>query len=162
MNIILIGMPGSGKTSVAEEYKKRGGKVFDTDRLIEEEYGNISEIFSTRGEEYFRTLETEVIKKVCKKDDILISTGGGSVLKAENVELFKKSGKIVYLETSLKELSRRLEKDETRPLLKGGVDKLRLLYEARTPIYERVADIKIKTDGLSVSEVLDKLLLKIK
>ncbi len=160
-NVILIGMPGSGKTTVMNTYKSKYKKnVFDTDELIEREHGRISEIFMRYGEEYFRNLETEAIKRVCRETEAFISTGGGSVLREENVKLFKESGKVVYLKTSLDTLLKRLDGDDTRPLLKGDrFARLQKLYEERTPVYGRVADIIVDTDGLDPNAVLEKIML---
>lgn len=158
-NVILVGMPGSGKTTVKNIYKKIYGKnVFDTDELIEREYGDVSGIFLRYGEEYFRDAETEAVKKVCKERGAFIATGGGIVLREENVRLLKESGRIVYLRTSPSTLYGRLEGDTSRPLLKDG-DGLRRLYEERTPIYERIADIIVDTDGLDPDAVLEKIML---
>ena len=155
-NIILIGMPACGKTTVASVY---GKNVYDTDAYIESAHGNISDIFANHGEEYFRKLETEAIKNICTNDECIISTGGGAVLREENVRLFKQSGKIVYLRTKIETLLKRLEGDASRPLLMGDRrERLTKLYNERTPIYERVADIIIDTDGLTPEEVLDKII----
>ncbi|MDE7439529.1 MAG: shikimate kinase [Clostridia bacterium] len=154
-NIILIGMPGSGKTTVTDLCTK---KVWDTDAYIENLYGNISDIFANFGEEHFRKLETEAIRQICKEDDCFIATGGGAVLREENVRLFKQSGKIVYLRTNLDTLLKRLDGDTTRPLLIGNTkERLTKLYNERTPIYESVADIIIDTDGLTPLKVLEKI-----
>lgn len=155
-NLILIGMPACGKTTVA---KLHGKKVFDTDAYIESIHGNISDIFANHGEEYFRELETEAIRKICSNEGCIISTGGGAVLRDENVRLFKQSGEIVYLRTKIETLLKRLEGDTSRPLLMGDRrERLTALFNARAPIYERVADIIIDTDGLTPEEVLDKII----
>lgn len=159
-NIIVIGMPACGKTTVANLYKKLYSKqIFDTDAFLESRYGNISDIFAEFGEEHFRKLETEAIREICKYAGIFISTGGGAVLREENVHLFKNSGKIVYLRTSLETLLKRLEGDASRPLLMGDrKERLTKLFNERTPIYEKAADIIIDTDGLKPEEVLEKIL----
>lgn len=161
--VILIGMPGSGKSTVTDLYaRKYGEEVWDTDCLITARHGDISEIFANYGEEYFRDLETEAVGYICDNAcDAFIATGGGLVLRDENVRLFKKIGKIVYLRTRLDTLAARLEGDTSRPLLQGGArQRLESLYRARTPIYERAADIIVDTDGLTSEEVLGEIFSK--
>ena len=162
-NVILIGMPGCGKTTVTDLCSKKYGKqVWDTDTYIEERYGSISDIFAKYGEEYFRSLETDAVKEVCQKDDSFISTGGGCVMREENVRLFKDSGKIIYLKAKRETLLRRLEGDFSRPLLAGNTEeRLTELFNKRAPVYERVADIVIDTDGLTPTEVLEIIFLKL-
>lgn len=157
-NIILIGMPASGKTTVASLY---GKNVWDTDAYIENRYGKISDIFAKHDEEYFRNLETEAIRQICKNSGAFISTGGGAVLREENVRLFRQSGKIVYLRAKVETLLKRLEGDTLRPLLIGDrKEKLTKLYTERSPIYESVSDIIIDTDGLTPEEVLEEIINK--
>lgn len=159
--IILIGMPGCGKTTVTDLYKKNyGGQVYDTDGLIESRYGSINKIFAERGEEYFRNIETETIREVCGyADGAFIATGGGAVLREENVKLFKNCGKIIFLRTKSETLLKRLESDDSRPLLMGDrKERLTKLYNERLPVYERVADIIIDTDGLTPEEVLERII----
>lgn len=162
MNIVLAGMPASGKSTVARVLSKLTGReVYDTDEKIVERYGAISEIFAQYGEAAFRNLETEEVKKACALDNLIISTGGGCILRGENVELLKNGGaggKIVYLRTSIDALLSRVNGDGTRPLLQGGAEqKMKKLFEERTPVYERVADFTIDTDGLTPEEIADKI-----
>ena len=148
MNTVLIGMPGSGKSTIADLYAERyGEQIYDTDACIDV------------GQEYFRELETEVIREICSYgDDAFISTGGGAVLREENVRLFKSSGRIVYLRAKPETLLKRLEGDTSRPLLQGDTaGRLTELYNRRREIYESVADIIIDTDGLTPDEVLQKI-----
>ena len=137
--IIIIGMPGSGKTTVMNLFERVYAEpTADVDCYIENEHGNISKIFADYGEEYFRDIETRTIKKVfglysdapgfladgsqkIVSSLALVSTGGGSVLREENVKIFKEQGKIVYLRAKLETLLNRLEGDKTRPLLQGGM-----------------------------------------
>ncbi len=155
MNVALIGMPLGGKTSVARALSRlTGAECYDTDGKISEKYGAISDIFAQYGEEAFRNLETEELKKACALKNVIISTGGGCVLRSENITLLKTGGKIVYLRAELKTLLSRINGDTSRPLLSGGAeDKIKKLFADRTPIYERAADIVIDTDGLSPEEI---------
>ena len=164
MNIILAGMPGSGKTTVSKCLAELGGyKLIDTDALIVEEHGEISHIFAEHGEEYFRDLETGAVKRACAIDNAVVATGGGCLLRGKNVRLFKNSGKIVYLRAGISTLLKRLEGDTTRPLLKGDAEeKLRGLFAARAHIYENAADFAVDTDDLSPEEVAKKILELIK
>ena len=159
MNIVLIGMPASGKTTVAAALAKDLGlKVLDTDALIVEKHGEINKIFEKFGEEYFRNLESEAVKEVAKNTNAVISTGGGCPLRKENVLALKKSGKIIFLRTSIDELIRRTEGDGTRPLLKGErEERLKSLLSVRTPVYEGVADFTVDTDGLTPEEIVKKI-----
>lgn len=161
MNVVLIGMPGSGKSTILRLYAEKYGKsVFDTDSLIEERYGSISDIFSEYGEKYFRTLESGIIREICAAGgEAVVATGGGAVTRSENIRLFKSFGKIVYLRTGIDALLKRLEGDASRPLLKGvRRQKLERLFSERQKLYEDTADIIVDTDGKGPSEVLDLIL----
>lgn len=159
MNIVLIGMPASGKTTVAEILGKRlGAKVLDTDALIVEKHGEINKIFENYGEEYFRDLESAVVKEVAKSNNAVISTGGGCPLRKENVQNLKRNGKIIFLRASVAELIKRTEGDGTRPLLRGErEERLRSLFAVRTPAYEEAADFTVDTDGLAPEEIADEI-----
>lgn len=158
MNIVLTGMSGCGKTTVAQVFKSSGKTVADTDCLIEKRHGKISEIFARSGERYFRDLETRAVKEVSALDGVVIATGGGCVLRAENVELLKANGKIFYLRARTDTLIKRLEGDTARPLLQGGVrDRIIKLYYERAQIYENSADYVIDTDELTPEETANKI-----
>ena len=150
MNVVLVGMPGSGKTTVSRILGKLlKMPVYDTDELVEKEHGKISDIFQTYGEEHFRNLETQAVKKVASMQNV-----GGCILKNENVILFKSSGKIVYLRAGLQTLILRVEGDTSRPLLKGKTaERLEMLYKDRANLYQSAADICVDTDKLSAAQV---------
>ena len=156
MNIVLCGMMGVGKSTagvrVAELTRR---KWVDTDILIENRHGKISDIFEYYGEGHFRALETELVAELAKADDLVISTGGGLVLKPENAELLKRNGKIFFLRASFETLLKRVRADETRPLLKDTgktAERLGELLCERTPVYELVADFIVDTDERTIEE----------
>lgn len=157
MNIVLCGMMGSGKTTVGKKIAQLTGREwYDTDEEIVKKYGEISSIFQLYGEAYFRGLETDIVKDLSQKDNLVISTGGGLVLKEENCQLLKTSGKIVFLQASLETLMKRLCDDNTRPLLStpGETLQKRLedLLKQRAPIYMRVADYIVNVDKKMAEE----------
>ncbi|MBE6038817.1 MAG: hypothetical protein E7218_06380, partial [Anaerofustis stercorihominis] len=139
-NIVLIGMPSSGKTSVGSVLSEKLGKsLVDTDSLIVEKAGmEITEIFARYGEKHFRDLETEVIKELSSKQDLIISTGGGAILREENVRALKHNGVVVFLDRPLDKL---IATDD-RPL-SSNVSDLKKRYNERIDIYNSSADIKI-------------------
>lgn len=162
MNIVLAGMPGSGKTTVAGVFKERGFGVFDTDEQIVKKHGRIADIFANFGEEKFREIETQTVRELAGLDGIVIATGGGCLLREQNVKLLKQSGKVVYLRTAPKTLFKRVEGDTERPLLQGDTfAKINKLFAQRAPVYEGAADIIIDTDGRSPEEIADLLMEKL-
>ncbi len=162
MNIILCGMMGVGKSSVGIRIaEKTGRRWYDTDIVISDRHGSISDIFEFYGEAHFRALETEVVRELAGKDGLVISTGGGLVLKPENNELLKQNGKIVFMRAGFETLLKRVRADETRPLLKNNgkiAERLGMLLSERTPVYEAVADLIVDTDDRTVDEVADTII----
>ena len=152
-NIILIGFMGSGKTSFGKWIAKNHGRNFyDTDELIESsQLRSISDIFAENGEEYFRELETDTVRRMLddKVSGGVISVGGGLPLRAENRRLLKRLGTVVYLKADVAELVKRLEKDNTRPLLAGGSleEKINRLISERSEFYEEAADLEVDTSA---------------
>ena len=161
MNIVLCGMMGVGKSSVGVRVAERTGRMwYDTDVVISDRHGRISDIFEFYGEAHFRALETEIVRELSARDGLVISTGGGLVLKPENNELLKKNGKIFFLRATFETLLKRVRADETRPLLKNTgktAETLGKLLKERTPVYEHVADYIIDTDGRTVREIADEI-----
>ena len=160
-NIVLTGLMGSGKTTIGKYLAQRTGMEFiDTDELIVQKAKKpISQIFKDEGELYFRDLEAEVIEKSSQKSGCIISTGGGAVLRDENIENLQETGVLFYLEASAEELYARVKDDSSRPLLKGDnpVNILRRLLIARKPFYEK-ADFKIITENKTLEEVSKQIL----
>ena len=162
MNLILCGMMGAGKTTIGIKIAElTGRRWYDTDGLIVDKHGKISDIFEYYGEAHFRKLETEIVKDLAKKDGLVISTGGGLVLKKENNEVLQKNGKIVFLRATLDTLSKRLKVDGERPLLQTSTenirDRLARLLAERSPIYEHVADYIVDVDGKTPEEIAKEI-----
>ena len=162
-NIILIGFMGSGKTSVGERLALKLSYEFkDTDRFIEQTVGDtISNIFKQKGEEYFRTLETNVLQELKNTmHHTVLSTGGGLPVKELNAKILKESGYVIYLRTSKEITIKRLKGDKTRPLLSEDdlESKVERLLKLRDPIYERIAHKIITTDDKSFDDIVNLIM----
>ncbi len=161
-NIILIGFMGSGKTSVGVQLARNLGYTFcDTDQLIEKESGrSIRNIFAEDGEEYFRKLETSLIKDLYGSlDRSVLSVGGGLPIREGNAELLKRLGQVVYLKATKETILKRLKGDTTRPLLAGenAAQKVEDLLKFREPVYESAAHHNVITDGRSFQEIMKEI-----
>lgn len=155
-NIVIIGMPGSGKTAVSTMLAERlGRKIFDTDTIVSEKADmTIPEIFAAQGEAGFRKLETEATAEVGKLSGNIISTGGGVVTVADNYELLHQNGVIVWIERDTNKLAR-----DGRPISLSS--DLNELYAARLPLYERFADIKADNNG-DINDTVNAIMEMIK
>jgi shikimate kinase len=144
-NIYLIGPMGSGKTTIGQRVAKRLEMDFlDCDRNLEKQTGaSVNLIFDVEGESGFRERESKMLKILTSRQNLLLATGGGTVLNRENRELLKRTGLVVYLQTSVSQQLHRLRLDRTRPLLQEGNrrQKLTRLAAARNPVYEELADL---------------------
>ena len=160
MNIVLCGMMGCGKTTLAAELSRLTGmEQTDTDAEIVKEYGRIADIFEKYGEARFREIETQTVARISSRDNIIIATGGGCVLNSANVEYLKRNGKIFFLQTRAETLVKRVEGDTERPLLAGGAEKrINELLPARTPKYLAAADYVVDTDGAEPEEIALKII----
>ncbi len=164
-NIFLIGFMGVGKTSVAEQLSRMTGrKNVDMDQMIAEQQKlSIPEIFAQYGEEYFRKLETNLLKELPLVDQGIISCGGGVVMKEHNVSEMKKKGTVILLTATPDTIYQRLKADEGRPLLKGRnhIEGISELMEVRRERYEAAADVVIATDYKAVEEICKEIINKI-
>ena len=159
-NIVLIGMPGCGKSTIGYRMSQKiNYSFFDADKYLEEKENRIiSDIFSKEGEEYFRKLETKYLKDLSKKEQIIISTGGGAVKKKENINILKQNGIIIFLDRTIEDISK--ENHENRPLLQN-VENLWKLYDERINLYRKYADIIIKNDD-DMNVIVERIITTLK
>ena len=162
MNISIIGMMGAGKTTVGKLLveKLSGFSLIDTDDLIiKRENKTINEIFNENGEEYFRKVETDIIREIFINDNQIISTGGGIICSDENLEILKGNSLVFYLKANDTTLFERVKNNKERPLL--NVDKIHekiiSLLEQRKTNYEK-AHFIIETDNKSTNEVVNSII----
>jgi len=160
-NIVLIGFMGTGKTSVGLRISEITGMRFvDTDDIIEDESKmSISEIFSKMGEDYFRDLESESVKKVSQLSNHVISTGGGVVKRGQNVNNLKSTGIIFCLDTTPELIMQRTKNYSHRPLLQveDPVSHICKMLREREPFYA-CADHRIDTSNLTINQVAEKII----
>ncbi len=163
-NIVLTGLMGSGKTSVGKLLAKRLHYQFiDIDSLIEKKTGiKIKTIFKHYGESYFRKLESQICKKVSTYKKCVISTGGGVVLNARNIEWLRKNGIIVNLRAKPEILWKRVKYKKDRPLLhvRNPLEILKRVWHARKLLYDD-ADVIIRNDRLTLEETVEKIIKKV-
>jgi shikimate kinase len=149
-NIILIGPMGSGKSTIGNIIARRLHREFqDSDHFIEERTGvDVARIFDVEGEQGFRDRESNALSELLSKNNRVIATGGGSVLRRQNQQLLKQKGYIVFLDTTVNQQMQRLQRDKKRPLLQTENPRQRLesLLLERRPIYLDLADLAVKTD----------------
>jgi shikimate kinase len=177
--ITLIGLPGSGKSTVGRQLARRLSALFlDSDHVIEQRLGcSIRQYFEQEGEEAFRDIEAQVLAELAAQhgkrvDDLdtarsgqltVLSTGGGAVLREANRLALHSAGHVVYLRSSPEELYKRLRHDQARPLLQGAdpLQKLRDLYAQRDPLYRETAHFQIETGRPSVATLVNMLVMQL-
>lgn len=164
-NIFLIGFMGCGKSTVSKELSRQFGlKIIEMDQLIaEREKMSIPDIFSEKGEPYFRDLETSLLKDLKTRTGLVISCGGGVAMRRENVALMKEQGHIVLLTATPETILERVSRSDDRPLLKGKktVSGIVELLSARRPAYEAAADFCVTTDRKAAPDIAIEIMQKI-
>lgn len=160
-NVFLVGPMGSGKTAVGRQLARALGTEFlDSDEEIESRTGvDITFIFEKEGEHRFRQREKAIIADLTRRENLVLATGGGAILDADNRRLLGANGLVVYLKTSVKQQLERTRHNTKRPLLLGDdpAAVLERLMKIRGPLYEKLADITIDTGGQRVKSVVDKI-----
>ena len=160
-NIYLVGLMGAGKTTIGRALAKRlGWRFVDSDHEIEARTGvSIPTIFEIEGEAGFRRRETQILGELTALQHIVMATGGGAVLAAENRQCLRESGLVVYLDVPPGQLYERTRNDRNRPLLQVAdpLQRLEELYRQRAPFYEEVADIVIDGSHCNAQSVVQIL-----
>jgi shikimate kinase len=160
-NYFLVGLMGAGKTTVGRALARKAEKTFyDSDQEIEARTGvRVATIFDIEGEQRFRDRESCVIADLVKLDDIVLATGGGAILRAENRQQLAEHGTIIYLRANIDDLLARTQFDRNRPLLQIADPRAKLasLFEERDPLYCQVADLVIDTTQQNVNTLVAHL-----
>ena len=156
-NIFLIGLMGSGKTTIGKLLSKKLDKLFfDSDQVIEERLGvKVPLIFEYEGESGFRQRESNVLKDLVAKKNIILATGGGVILSSKNRELLSSNGVVIYLKADYENLAKRMENDKSRPLLQGTeiIPTLKKLFKTRDPLYTSIADYEVNTKNKKAYQI---------
>lgn len=165
MRLILVGLPGSGKSTAGRQLARRLGLPFtDSDHAIEQHIGcSIASFFAREGEAAFRDIEEAVVARLCEGAEGVIATGGGVVLRAANRERLRSAGHVIYLRATPEDLFRRVRHDRGRPLLQVAdpMKKLRELYAERDPLYRQAAHFVIETGRPSVASLVNMILMQL-
>ena len=163
--IFLVGLPGSGKSTVGRHLARRISLPFlDSDHVIEQRIGcSIREFFDREGEERFRDVEEAVLDELTQGDACVLSTGGGSVLRGVNRAHLHDRGQVIYLRSAPEEVFRRLRHDRNRPLLQVAdpLQRLRDLYAMRDPLYRETAHFVIETGRPSVASLVNMIVMQL-
>jgi shikimate kinase len=163
MNIVLIGYRGTGKSTVGRLLAARLGREFvSTDvEIVKRAQRTIPEIVAQQGWDYFRDLESDICRELASRDQLVIDTGGGAILRAQNVEALKKDGTLFWLTASVETIAKRIGGDNQRPSLTGTksfIDEIQDVLQERTPKYSAAADHIIRTDNRSINQLVETLL----
>jgi len=163
--VVLVGLPGSGKSTVGRQLARRLDLPFsDSDHVIEQRIGcSIRDFFSREGEQAFRDVEESVIAELAVGGEGVVATGGGAVLREANRQNLRKAGQVIYLRSSPEEVHRRVRHDRNRPLLQvdDPLGRLRDLYKERDPLYRATAHFAIETGRPSVQTLVNMILMQL-
>lgn len=159
-NIVLIGMPSSGKSTVGVVLAKAlGMKFLDTDLVIQEREGELLQnIINFKGLDYFKKAEENAILSLNLSEKAIISTGGSAIYSEKAMEHLKQNGKVFYLKLSYNSIVERLNNLDTRGVAIEKGQSLKALYEERTPLYENFADVIVDCEGKRIFQVVNELI----
>lgn len=163
MNIVLMGYRGTGKSTVGRRLAARlGRELVSTDaEIVRRAQRTIPEIVAQEGWEFFRDLESDICRELASLDHLVIDTGGGAILRAQNVEELKKNSTVFWLMASVETIAKRIGSDNQRPSLTGTksfVEEIQDVLRERTPKYQAAADHSIATDNRSVTQLVETIL----
>lgn len=165
-NISIIGFMASGKSTIGKALADRLSYSFvDTDELIEEKEGRtIKSMFETDGEGYFRDAESTAVEEVCAMEGLVVSTGGGAILRTQNVQMLRQSSTVVWLRANRETILENLRRSEdVRPLMKKGDQEIKvdnMLFE-RAPKYQNAAHVIVDVDGKNVEDIVFEILFNL-
>lgn len=163
--LALVGLPGSGKSTVGRQLARRLGVPFtDSDHVIEQRIGcSIRSFFDSQGEDAFRDIEQGVIDELMQSGSGVIATGGGAVLRQANRDRLRAAAKVIYLRSTPEEVFRRLRHDTNRPLLQvdDPMARLRDLHAQRDPLYQETAHFVIETGRPSIATLVNMILMQL-
>lgn len=168
-NIILIGFRCSGKTTVGRYLGRRLRMEFlDSDEMIElRERGNIRDLFEQHGESWFRDRESEILIELSRRNNLIVATGGGCVLRYKTIQELKRGGRVVLLEAEPETLERRIVEDPrsstARPRLTARdlKEEVRAQLELRRPYYEQAAEIRVSTENRPIDDIADDIIRRL-
>ena len=163
MNVVLIGYRGTGKSTVGKLVAARLGRpIVSTDQEIVRRAGSaIPDIVAAHGWDYFRDLESQVCQELAGRDNLVIDTGGGAILRQKNVDVLKSNGRLIWLTASVETIAARIGRDAQRPSLTGTkshVEEIREVLSERVPKYQAAADFSIATDDHSIDDLATTIL----
>lgn len=165
-NIFLIGFMGAGKSTIARTLQRELGfpLVEMDERIVQEQGMSINDIFAQYGEAHFREIESQLVVDLGKQEPSIVSCGGGVVVRPENMQNMKKSGRIVLLKASPETIFERVKNSTDRPILNGhmNVEYIAELMEKRRALYEEAADITIQTDGKTREQICEEIIGKLR
>ena len=159
-NVILIGMPASGKSTIGYLLSKKiRYNFFDMDKYLEKkENCTITDIFEKKGENHFRELETKYLEELSNKNNTVISTGGGAVKNKKNIDFLKRNGIIIFLNRTINDIVK--ENHQNRPLLQN-IDNIQKLYDERIDLYKKYADIIVENND-DINVVIGRIIIALK